>query len=120
MIREYGAQAYAAVMTWPHRLIVRGIHIERQRDAAAQITRLRLNAVADGLDQGREYVPDPNDPAPRSSAHYSLRPYRETLDALDAAAHPWRHTLAARIRRREREEAAAFDAFEAAVGRMTA
>ncbi|MBZ9713750.1 hypothetical protein [Deinococcus multiflagellatus] len=119
-MREYGAAAYASVIVWPYRLILRGIEIERQREAAHNLARLRLQAVADGLDQGREYVPDPNDPAPTSTAHYTLKPYLTTLEQLDEAAHPWRYTLEMRIRRREREEAAAFDELERAIGRLPA
>ncbi|MFK7601889.1 hypothetical protein ACI3L1_06720 [Deinococcus sp. SM5_A1] len=104
-------------MTWPYRLIVRGVQIERQREAAAQLARLRLTAVADSTDLGREYV-DPDNPggqADTSKPHHTLRPYLRTQDALERAAEPWQHTEDALIRRRIREEDADFARFEQAI-----
>ncbi|GGO22222.1 hypothetical protein [Deinococcus humi] len=105
-------------MTWPYRLIVRGVQIERQREAAAQLARLRLSAVADSTDLGREYV-DPDNPsgqADTSKPHHTLRPYLQTEQALERTAEPWRYTEDALIRRRIREEDADFARFEQAMG----
>lgn len=120
-MREYGPVAYAAVIGWPYRLILRGITVGRQRRAARQLDRLRLTAVADGMDQGREYV-DPEHPggADTSKAHYTVKPYLRAERALEQAAEPWRWTEEAVRRRREREEAADFDLLERNLGGMRA
>lgn len=98
VLRYYGAAAYAEVMDWPQRLIMRGIEIEQQREAARQLEHLRLSALSDGMEQGREYVPDPSEEKPKSSAHYDLARYRRVEDALELRAYPW----AAAHRHRER------------------
>lgn len=89
-------------MTWPYRLILRGIVIEGQREAGRQLEYLRLSAVADGMEQGREYVPDPSEEKSKSSAHYSLARYQAEVDRLELRAEPW----AAEQRHRARQKAA--------------
>ncbi|EYB67020.1 hypothetical protein DEIPH_ctg052orf0015 [Deinococcus phoenicis] len=110
------------MIVWPYRLILRGVVIERQREAAAQLAHLRLQAVADGMDQGREYV-DPEHPdgqTDTSQPHYSLRPYQRTVERLERLAEPWHYSETAQVRRREREEEAAFERFERAMGGLRA
>lgn len=77
-------------MTWPYRLIVRGVQIERQREAGQRLATLRLQALADGMEQGKEYVPGKDDPKPKSGeGHYSLKRFRDVEDALERQAEPW-------------------------------
>lgn len=108
-------------MTWPYRLIVRGVQIERQREAAEQLTRLRLQAVADGMEQGKKYVPGSKDPpADPGGPRYDLTPYLKLTEALDRQARPWHYTLELMIARREMEEAADFERLEQVMGGMQA
>ena len=108
-------------MTWPYRLILRAAEIEEQREAERQHARLTLSAIADGMDQGRDYVPGKNDPpADANSAHYDPTPYRRTAEALLRRARPWEYTLDKLIARRMAEEEAEFDKFEQDIGRLQA
>lgn len=108
-------------MNWPYRLIVRGIQIERQLAAADQLARLRLQAVADGMEQGKKYVPGSKDPPPDPNGpKYDLTPYLKLVAALERAAEPWNHTLEKRIARRIAEEEADFERFEREMGRLRA
>lgn len=121
MLREFGTAQYETVMNWPYRLIVRGIQIERQRVAAAQVMRLRLQAVADGMEQGKKYVPGSKDPPPDpNSARYDLTPYIKTVESLERVAYPWKYTLEKLIARRIAEEDADFEKFERELGRLQA
>lgn len=121
MLREFGAAQYREVMTWPYRLIVRGIQIERQREAEAQLTRLRLQAIADGVELGKEYVPGQDDPKPTGKeGHWSRKPYLSTERALERAARPWEHTTEKLIARRIAEEAAEFEKFERDIAQVRA
>lgn len=120
-MREFGPAAYREVLGWPYRLIVRGVQIERQREAASQLTRLRLSAVADGMEQGKIYVAGSKDPPPDPNGpRYDLKPYKRLEELLDRQARPWEYTLAKLIARREAEEAADFDKFEQDIARAKA
>lgn len=90
VLREFGAGQYETVMRWPYRLIVRGVQIERQREAGRKLAALRLQALADGMEQGKEYVLGKDDPKPKSTdGHYSLKRFRDAEDALERQAEPW-------------------------------
>ncbi|WP_104990862.1 hypothetical protein [Deinococcus sp. NW-56] len=105
MIRVFGAAAYPNMITQPFRLISRAAEIEGERDAEQQLHRLRLMAVADGMEQGKVYVPDPNDPPSKSRAHYNLQPYNQTLERLERQAYPWAAEAVQRQRRVAEQEA---------------
>lgn len=102
-MRVFGASAYAEMMRLPTRAIQRFAQIQGERQAAEQLSSLRLMAVADGMEQGREYKPGPNDPKPKKGdGHYSLQRYRDLEDALERQAEPW--VAAERQRRRRLRE----------------
>jgi hypothetical protein len=100
-------------MEWPYRLILRGIQIEDQREAARQLIALRLAAFSDGMEQGREYVPDPKDEKPSSKAHYSLARFQKIEDQLEARAAPW-----AAAERQRQQALAVTEAKWSAFGRL--
>lgn len=106
MLREFGTAQFETVMSWPYRLIVRGVQIERQREAAQQLTRLRLTALADGMEQGKEYIPGANDPKPKAGdGKYSLKRFQDTVDALERQAEPWAAAERQRLRRKAEQDA---------------
>lgn len=88
-MRVFGAAAYPAMMRLPLRAVARFAEIEGERSASQQLAYLRLSALSDGMEQGREYVPDPNEPKSKSKAHYSLKRYLDMEARLELRAEPW-------------------------------
>lgn len=104
-MRVFGAAAYRDMMSLPVRAISRFAEIQGEREAAKQLTWLRLMAVADGLEQGKEYIPGKDDPKPKPGAgHYSLKRYIDTLEQLERQAEPWAAEKRIVERRRAEEE----------------
>lgn len=121
VLREFGAAQYETVMDWPYRLIVRGIQIERQRVAAAQLMHLRLGAIADGMEQGKEYVRGQDDPLPTGrEGYYRLERYSNMVTALERVAEPWNYTAERERVRRIEDSEAKWDALGRLLGGMQA
>lgn len=118
MIREFGAAAYAEVMTWPRRLILRAIEIERERQAAQREAFLTDVGMGDQMDLGRRYV-DPKAKKDAGGAYYDLSPFNRHRDALARMARPWEYTPEAVQERREAAEDALWQKFQE-VGGMRA
>lgn len=115
-MRVFGAAAYRDMMALPVRAIARFAEIQSERDAAQQLTRLRLMATADGMEQGREYVPGRDDPKPKPGAgHYSLKRYVELVESLERRAEPWAAD-ARQAQRRAAEERERWAKLKAAMG----
>lgn len=115
-MRVFGPVAYASLITLPARAIARFAEIEAERDAAQQLARLRLMALADGLEQGKEYVRGKDDPQPKAGAgYYSLKRYIEATEELERRAEPWSAEYKQRLRR-EREQEQRWAALKAAMG----
>ena len=115
-MRVFGASAYAEMMQLPMRALQRFAQIQGERQAGEQLARLRLMAAADGMEQGREYRPGPNDPKPKKGdGHYSLQRYRDLEDALERQAEPWAAAERQR-RRRLREQDAKWAKLREAMG----
>lgn len=105
-MRTFGAGAYAQMMGLPMRAIQRFAEIQGECRAAERLAQLRLMAVADGMEQGKDYVPGSDDPKPRKGAgHYSLKRYRELEDQLERQAEPWVAAKRQRLRRIAEQDA---------------
>lgn len=105
-MRVFGAGAYAEMMRLPLRALQRFAEIQGERDAGEQLARLRLMGLADGVEQGKEYVRGKDDPKPKAGAgHYSLKRYQDMLDALERRAQPWAAAERQRQRRVAEQEA---------------
>lgn len=115
MIRHFGVAAYAEVMMWPWRLIVRAVQVQREADAEVRLARLADASMADSMELGRRYV-DPAHPPQPGGAHYDLSAYQRHQDALARQARPWEYTEAAVRRRREAEEERDWDNYAKAIG----
>ena len=103
----------------PLRLIVRLAEIQGERDAAEKLTQLRHRALADGLELGRQYVPDPKDPVSKSKAHYKLTGFVDEVQALEAKAAPWVDWEAVRRGRRRKQNDEQWQQVYAAMGVQT-
>lgn len=117
ILRELGPALYDAAICWPHRLIVRAIAIERQRDAAQKLAHLRLMALADHMEAGREYVRGKDDPKPKpTDGYYSLKRFQSMEEALENLAEPWAVEFKKEQKRkaREAEQAAKWERAKAA------
>lgn len=115
MIRHFGVAAYAEVMTWPQRLILRAVEIEGERRAARREEDLTDLSISDSMDQGRKYV-DPSAPSTSGGPYHDLGPYNAHVAALGRAARPWEHTQEAAQAQREAEEDAMWDKFRQVAG----
>jgi hypothetical protein len=118
VIEVFGIEGYRSAMSLPLRLIVRAAEIARMKDAQSRLSAITDASLAAGLKLGQKYVDPANPTGSRKSGepYYTLEPLRKHQDALDAIAHPWRHTLELRVARRIAEEEADFRALEAAMG----
>lgn len=106
MVRVFGPAAYADMMQLPSRAIVRFAEIQGERDASRWLTRLRLMAVADGMELGQEYVRGPNDPKPKPGDGYTSRkPYLQMEETLERQAEPWAAAERQRQRRIKEQDA---------------
>lgn len=103
----------------PLRLIRRLAEIQGERDAAEKLAQLRHRALADGLELGREFVPDPKDPPNKSKAHYKLTGFVDEVQALEERAAPWVDWQKLRRRSRRKQNDAQWQQVYEAMGVKT-